>query len=69
MALEFPHVEVLGIDLRPGPTEDTPPNCSFRVHDITAGLSQFHGMYDLIHCRFTAWTVWNFVLSKRLLQT
>ncbi|CAG8584183.1 14530_t:CDS:10 [Acaulospora colombiana] len=24
-----------------------------QVHDINAGLSQFHGMYDLIHCRYT----------------
>jgi hypothetical protein len=66
MALKFPQAEVLGLDLGPGPTEGAPSNCNFLVHDINTGLSRFHGMYDLIHCRFSGWGVWNFVLSMRI---
>jgi hypothetical protein len=57
MALEFPHAEVLGIDLQPGPTKGTPPNCTFLIHDIDKGLAPFHGLYDLIYCRFTNYGV------------
>jgi hypothetical protein len=53
MALEFPHAEVLGIDIQFRSQENVPSNCSFRVHDINDGLSRFHGMYDLLHCRYT----------------
>ncbi|PVF97732.1 S-adenosyl-L-methionine-dependent methyltransferase [Serendipita vermifera] len=55
MALKFPHVEVLGIDLKPTSKEGLPPNCSFLVHDINTGLSKFHGLYDLVHCRQSGW--------------
>ncbi|CAG8725604.1 9865_t:CDS:2, partial [Acaulospora colombiana] len=48
MAREFPHVEVLGIDLQPGPTEGIPSNCAFAIHDIDKGLSPFHGLFDLL---------------------
>ncbi|PVF97733.1 S-adenosyl-L-methionine-dependent methyltransferase [Serendipita vermifera] len=53
MALEFPHAEVLGIDIQIRSKEHAPSNCKFQVLDINAGLSQFHGMYDLVHCRYT----------------
>jgi hypothetical protein len=66
MAREFPHAEVLGLDLGPGPADGTPPNCRFLAYDINSGLSQFHGMYDLIHCRFSGWGVWNLVLLMHL---
>jgi hypothetical protein len=52
MALEFPHAEVLGIDLEPRLLKEPPSNCSFVRHDIDSGLSQYYGMYDLVHCRF-----------------
>jgi hypothetical protein len=52
MALEFPHVEVLGIDLEPRQIKEPPSNCSFAHHDIDSGLSQYYGMYDLVHNRF-----------------
>jgi hypothetical protein len=52
MALEFPHVEVLGIDLEPRQIREPPSNCSFVRHDIDLGLSQFYGKYDFIHCRY-----------------
>jgi hypothetical protein len=57
MALEFPHAEVLGIDIQLRPQENVPSNCSFRIHDINTGLSQFHGMYDLVHCRYSGQAV------------
>lgn len=52
MALEFPHAEVLGIDLEPRQIREPPPNCKFPRYDINQGLSQYHGAYDLVHCRF-----------------
>ncbi|PVF97730.1 hypothetical protein CPB86DRAFT_759682 [Serendipita vermifera] len=55
MALKFPHVEVLGIDLKPGPKEGVPPNCRFLTHDVNTGLSKFHGLYDIVHCRQSGW--------------
>jgi hypothetical protein len=52
MALEFPHAEVLGIDLAPRQLQEPPSNCKFVQYDINLGLSQYYGMFDLIHCRF-----------------
>ncbi|PVF90937.1 hypothetical protein CPB86DRAFT_746133, partial [Serendipita vermifera] len=52
MAFEFPHTEVLEIDLEPRQIKEPPSNCCFIRHDIDLGLSQFHGKYDFVHCRF-----------------
>jgi hypothetical protein len=51
MAREFPHCEVLGIDLAPVllPPESLPPNCQFEVDDISLGLEHLHGQF---HCVF-----------------
>lgn len=53
MAREFPHCQVLGIDLAPVPLdpEDLPPNCSFEMDDVNQGLDHLQGMYDLVHAR------------------
>jgi Methyltransferase domain len=56
MSREFPHCEVLGIDLAPVPlTEDGhPPNCRFEMDDISRGISHLHGQFDVVFARFIA---------------
>ena len=53
MAREFPHCEVLGLDLAPVPPSPMgfPSNCTFEMADINQGLSRFHGQYDLVFTR------------------
>jgi Methyltransferase domain len=53
MANEFPHCEVLGIDLAPVPIrqEGVPPNCRFEMDDINRGLSHLHGQFDVVFAR------------------
>ncbi|KAG8988856.1 hypothetical protein FRB94_002180 [Tulasnella sp. JGI-2019a] len=52
MTREFPHAQVLGIDLAsPILTTIPPPNCRFESHDINHGLDQFGISFDLIHIR------------------
>ncbi|PVF95576.1 S-adenosyl-L-methionine-dependent methyltransferase [Serendipita vermifera] len=57
MAREFPHAEVVGVDLAPCPidSEELPSNCRFEIDDINLGISQhFREQFDLIHCRLIA---------------
>lgn len=53
MAREFPHCEVIGVDLAPvpSPPQGFPPNCRFEMADINQGLSRLHGQYDLVFIR------------------
>ncbi|RXK38724.1 hypothetical protein M231_04034 [Tremella mesenterica] len=52
MALEFPHVEVLGMDLAPVQrTEGVPDNCHFQVDDAALGLPFSDGYFDAVHAR------------------
>src|SRR4051794_12434541 len=53
MAREFPHCDILGIDLAPVPipAQGFPPNCRFEMADINQGLSRLHGQYDLVFAR------------------
>lgn len=53
MANEFPHCQVLGLDLAPVPTPKSriPSNCRFEVGDINLGLSHLQGQYDLVFAR------------------
>ena len=53
MAREFPHCQVLGVDLAPVPTPKggIPSNCQFEVADITLGLSHLHGQCDIVFAR------------------
>jgi SAM-dependent methyltransferase len=54
MAREFPHAQVLGVDLVPvsAEPETLPDNCQFEVADINLGLAHFEGQWDLVHVRF-----------------
>jgi 2-polyprenyl-3-methyl-5-hydroxy-6-metoxy-1,4-benzoquinol methylase len=57
MAREFPHAEVVGVDLAPCPidSEELPSNCRFEIDDINLGIAQhFREQFDLIHCRLIA---------------
>jgi hypothetical protein len=53
MAREFPHAQVIGVDLAPVPLEPVtlPDNCRFEVSDINLGLDHFAGQIDLCHLR------------------
>lgn len=54
MAKEFPHCQVLGLDLAPVliPKGGTPANCRFEIGDINLDLSHLQGQYDLVFARF-----------------
>lgn len=54
MALEFPHAEVVGVDLAPNTTRPPPPNCRFEFDDFNLGMSHYHGMFDVVHARSSA---------------
>ena len=54
MARQFPHCEVLGIDLAavPIPVESLPPNCKFELDDISHGLTHLRDQFDVVFARF-----------------
>jgi len=52
MAKEFPHCEVVGVDLAPVQNGLTPPNCRIEVDDINLGLEHFYGAFNLVNARF-----------------
>jgi SAM-dependent methyltransferase len=56
IAKEFPHCEVVGVDLAPVPLEkmDLPPNCRFEIDDVNLGLTHFRGQFDVVHVRLVA---------------
>jgi SAM-dependent methyltransferase len=56
MAKEFPHCEVVGVDLTPVPLEnmDLPANCRFEIDDVNLGLTHFRGQFDVVHARLIA---------------
>lgn len=51
MAREFPHAEVLGIDLEPTPidAENLPTNCRFQIDNINMGKLAGSGIILLVH--------------------
>ncbi|KAG9047371.1 hypothetical protein FS837_002477 [Tulasnella sp. UAMH 9824] len=54
MARQFPHAEVVGLDLVPPilVTEDEiPVNCRFEVDDANLSLDHFEQCFDLVHMR------------------
>ncbi|KAF8335495.1 S-adenosyl-L-methionine-dependent methyltransferase [Cantharellus anzutake] len=52
MAKKFPHAEVIGVDLAPGPIRDLiPDNCRFEFEDLNEELSHFYGKFDVVHAR------------------
>ncbi|TDL19955.1 S-adenosyl-L-methionine-dependent methyltransferase [Rickenella mellea] len=51
MAQEFPHADVVGIDLAPNTSASLPPNCRFEFDDINLGLPHYYETFDIVHCR------------------
>ncbi|TDL19118.1 S-adenosyl-L-methionine-dependent methyltransferase [Rickenella mellea] len=56
MANEFPHAEVIGLDLAPNTAcaNTLPPNCRLEFDDFNLGLSHYYNSCDLVHCRIVA---------------
>ncbi|KAJ3553866.1 hypothetical protein NM688_g3394 [Phlebia brevispora] len=52
MAREFPHCEVVGIDLVPPRIlGDVPANCRFEIDDANLGFPHYRGRFDVIQAR------------------
>ncbi|EJT98426.1 S-adenosyl-L-methionine-dependent methyltransferase [Dacryopinax primogenitus] len=54
MALEFPEVDVVGVDLAPQfrkKAANAPKNCRFEIDDVTLGMPHFKGTFDVVHSR------------------
>ncbi|KZV93410.1 S-adenosyl-L-methionine-dependent methyltransferase [Exidia glandulosa HHB12029] len=52
MAKEFPHCDVVGIDLAPVSSAlDIPVNCRFECRDANHGFSDFYNSFDVVHAR------------------
>jgi len=51
MAEEFPHCNIVGVDLAPPLQMDPPPNCRIEVDDINLGLEHFYNSFNMIHAR------------------
>ncbi|KIM19538.1 hypothetical protein M408DRAFT_334364 [Serendipita vermifera MAFF 305830] len=62
MAKEFPHCQILGIDLAPVPIDriSVPDNCRFELGDIAKGLGHLKGQYDFINARLIGSGLKNF---------
>ena len=62
MARQFPHCEVLGIDLAPIPlpAESLPPNCRFEMDDISHGLAHLREQFDVVFARAIGMGLKNF---------
>lgn len=54
MAERYPHVHVLGIDIKPQHRSNVPSNYLSEICDVNDGLEKFYGQFDLVHTRFTA---------------
>lgn len=54
IALQFPHAEVVGLDLVPPATvtETTvPPNCRFEVDDANLSFEHYENCFNVVHMR------------------
>ncbi|KZO96595.1 S-adenosyl-L-methionine-dependent methyltransferase [Calocera viscosa TUFC12733] len=52
IAYQYPHAEVIGVDLvLPASDRPVPENCRFEADDVTLGMSHYHSAFDLVHCR------------------
>ncbi|KAG9048514.1 hypothetical protein FS837_012704 [Tulasnella sp. UAMH 9824] len=50
MGKQFPHVEVVGLDLAPANLDSAPPsNCRFECDDVNLGLLHYKGRFDIVH--------------------
>ncbi|KAL5532760.1 hypothetical protein ACEPAF_4534 [Sanghuangporus sanghuang] len=54
MAQEFPHAQVVGVDLAPSTTRPPPFNCRLEFDDFTLGLEHYYNSFDVVHARCTA---------------
>ncbi|KAL5489920.1 hypothetical protein ACEPAI_4752 [Sanghuangporus weigelae] len=54
MAQEFPHSQVVGVDLAPSTTRPPPFNCRLEFDDFTLGLEHYYNSFDVVHARCTA---------------
>jgi len=54
MAQEFPHAQVVGVDLAPTTTRPPPSNCRFEFDDFTLGLEHYYNSFDVVHLRSIA---------------
>ncbi|KAJ6622906.1 S-adenosyl-L-methionine-dependent methyltransferase [Mycena sp. CBHHK59/15] len=51
MAETYPHVRVIGMDIAPIINLPFPPNFQFTQMDLTVGLPEIDGGYDIVHAR------------------
>ncbi|TDL19125.1 S-adenosyl-L-methionine-dependent methyltransferase [Rickenella mellea] len=51
MAQEFPHAEVVGVDLAPNTAVPLPPNARLEFDDFNLGLSHYYDSFDVVHAR------------------
>ncbi|EJD53212.1 S-adenosyl-L-methionine-dependent methyltransferase [Auricularia subglabra TFB-10046 SS5] len=65
MAMEFPHANVVGLDINLSKPAHVPTNCVFETGDITHGLSRYYGQFDFVHCRCMAGAVRDYAVLLR----
>ncbi|KAH9952099.1 S-adenosyl-L-methionine-dependent methyltransferase [Amylocystis lapponica] len=52
MAVEFPHCEVVGVDLVPPQIDEVlPNNCRFEIDDANLGFAHYRDSFDVVHAR------------------
>lgn len=51
MAQLHPNSRILGIDLTESRPDYVPANCSFITKDVTTGLNEYEGKFDIVHTR------------------
>jgi len=52
IACEFPHCNVVGVDLIPVQDGAMLPNCRSEVDDINLGLEHFYGDFNVVHASY-----------------
>ncbi|CAE7233974.1 unnamed protein product [Rhizoctonia solani] len=51
MATEFPHCDIVSVDIAPTATHTPRPNISFEVYDLYAGIAEPDESFDYVSCR------------------
>jgi len=54
LALNFPHVNCVAVDLVPLQSTAMPPNCRSEVDDVNLGLEHYYGDFNIVHARAVA---------------
>lgn len=65
LAMEFPHVDVIGVDIQQSRPPHIPDNCTFETGDINECLSRYFDVCDLVHCRCMTGAVRNYSVLLR----